>query len=137
MKKYLLLILLTPLAVFGQNTVTPSSAFEGDNLQVFISGTQQDFYNDWSSCMTQTRFIHSDNQNISNGIINMSYGYYNWSAGGIYENINTYNRPVGSYHLQNKGCYTGGSWQTLAYNALAILAPPSILTVSPDEVTVD
>ena len=43
MKKFLLLTLLLPLAVFSQNTVTPNSAVEGTYLQVFISGSSQDF----------------------------------------------------------------------------------------------
>ena len=43
MKKFLSLTLLFPLAVFSQNTVTPNSAVEGTYLQVFISGSSQDF----------------------------------------------------------------------------------------------
>ena len=42
MKKFLLLTLLLPLAVFSQYTVTPNSAVEGTYLQVFISGSSQE-----------------------------------------------------------------------------------------------
>ena len=132
MKKFLLLTLLLPLAVFSQNTVTPNSAVEGTYLQVFISGSSQDFLQ-YSWTYTQTRFTHSD---YSNTNINMYDSYYNSCDGGIYENIST-NYPVGSYHLQNRGIHTGWSWQTLAYNAFEILPGPSILTVSPDEVSVN
>ena len=131
MKKFLLLTLLLPLAVFSQYTVTPNSAVEGTYLQVFISGSSQELYAEYTP--PQNRFTHSA---YSNTNINLYDGYYDFASGGIYENIST-NYPVGSYHLQNKGMHTGYTWQTLAYNAFEILPGPSILTVSPDEVTVD
>ena len=106
MKKFLLLTLLLPLAVFSQNTVTPNSAIEGTYLQVFISGSSQDFFH-YSGSPTQTRFTHSD---YSNTNINMFNSYYDSFDGGVFENIST-NSPVGSYHLQTKGFQTGWSWQ--------------------------
>ena len=134
MKKYLLLILLIPVIIFGQNTVTPNSANDGDYLEVFISGTSKDFYSDWSSCYTQLRFIHHTDYSTT---INLGTVNYNSNSGGVFEWIWIYGWPTGTYDLQSKGCQTNHVWQTLAYNAFEVIPPPSILTVSPDEVLVN
>ena len=69
MKKYLLLILLAPIIVFGQNTITPNSALQGQRTSRNIYFRYLQDFNYWSGGTT-TRLIHSD-PNISNGIINM------------------------------------------------------------------
>ena len=59
MRLHIFLFLL-PLYSVAQNIVTPNSAIQGEYLQVFISGTEQDFYTDYSVCYTSTRFVSTD-----------------------------------------------------------------------------
>ena len=116
MRLHIFLFLL-PLYSVSQNIVTPNSAIQGEYLQVFISGTEQDFYTDYSDCYTSTRFVST---NDYSSVINMYGSYFNWGSGGIYENINTNDKPIGTYDLQTRGCQTNWSWETLATDVFTI-----------------
>ena len=132
--RFYLFLLLFPLFSIGQNTITPSSAVQGDYLQVFISGTSQDFYEDYSDCNTYTRLVNSNDYSST---IDMQSSYYNSNAGGIYEYINTSGKPLGSYDLETRGCQTNWNWQILATDVFTILPPPQISNIFPNEVLVN
>ena len=130
MRLHIFLFLL-PLYSVSQNIVTPNSAIQGEYLQVFISGTEQDFYTDYSDCYTSTRFVST---NDYSSVINMYGSNYNWGSGGIYENINTDSKPLGTYDLQTRGCQTNWSWETLATDVFTINPAPQIQQFFPMDV---
>ena len=132
--RFYLFLLLIPIYSSAQNTITPNSAFQGEQLEVFISGTSEDFYNDYSSCITSTRLISTDDYST---VIDMYSSYCDWICFGIYEYINTSEKPIGSYDLQTNGCQTNNSWQTLATDVFTILPQPQITTLFPNEVLVN
>ena len=139
MKKFLLIVFLMPILLFGQTiALSPNNCIQGESLQVFISGAYSDL-GEYSNTTTYGRLVYSDYSNTS---FNISFGslHYNLSSGGCYEYLDSYdtdNAPSGYYHFQTRGYQTDWNWQTLQSNAFYINEGPDIIGISPSNTLVN
>ena len=86
MKKYLLLIILAPVIVFGQ--VSPDNAVQGQSLSVQISGT----YSDFNFYSDQTRFRLVNTNDGSEIISNWVWAWDDFSWSNNFNGLRIFNQ---------------------------------------------
>ncbi|MEE2954235.1 MAG: hypothetical protein VX347_03590, partial [Bacteroidota bacterium] len=135
MRIFLLSFLLFAFSIFSvvaqcPVTITPNTVQENNPiLQVFISGSTQSQFEEWS-LMAPAQLRLNDGSNL----ISVSNNYFNWqynSSVGCYGFYTDFpaNMPVGSYVLEVNNCWTsGGCWSTLNTNAFTVTAIPGQIT---------